>query len=226
MVEPSAPIDRNTVPAEINRWNWGAFFLNWIWGIGNNTFIALLTLIPFFGTLIMPFVLGANGSKWAWRNGRWDSVEHFKRVQRLWAIWGLVIWIVGIVFYGGLFGGLFHVLKHSDVYKLGVARVEASPEAAAALGKPISCGFPFGSISVGMGTGQATLNFSVTGSKATGRVFLNATEQNGVWSLKQLILKMDGTGEEINLLHPATAASLLNRFDATAMRFAANLPFL
>jgi hypothetical protein len=174
----------------------------------------------------MPFVLGANGSKWAWRNGRWDSVEHFKRVQRLWAIWGLVIWIGGIVFYGGLFGSLFHALKHSEAYKLGIAKVEASPEAAAALGKPISFGFPFGSISVGVGTGQATLNFSATGSKATGRVYLNATEQNGVWSLKQLILKIDGSDKEINLLHPVTAASLLDRFDAAGLRSAANAPFL
>ena len=39
------------------------------------------------GRFVMPFVLGAKGSRWAWRNGRWDSVEHFKRVQRLWAIW-------------------------------------------------------------------------------------------------------------------------------------------
>lgn len=31
------------VPPELDRWNWGAFLLNWIWGIGNNTFIALLT---------------------------------------------------------------------------------------------------------------------------------------------------------------------------------------
>jgi hypothetical protein len=75
------------VPPEINRWNWGAFLLNWIWGVGNNTFIALLTFVPFLG-LIMPFVLGAKGNAWAWRNGRWDSIEHFKRVQRSWAIWG------------------------------------------------------------------------------------------------------------------------------------------
>ncbi|WP_281405489.1 hypothetical protein [Mesorhizobium sp. B2-6-4] len=25
------------IPAELDRWNWGAFFLNWIWGIGNST---------------------------------------------------------------------------------------------------------------------------------------------------------------------------------------------
>jgi hypothetical protein len=34
--------ERAHVPAEIDRWNWGAFLLNWIWGIGNDTYIALL----------------------------------------------------------------------------------------------------------------------------------------------------------------------------------------
>ena len=77
------------IPAELDRWNWGAFLLNWIWGIGNNTFIALLMFVPVVN-LVMPFVLGAKGSAWAWRNKRWDSVDHFKRVQRLWAICGVV----------------------------------------------------------------------------------------------------------------------------------------
>ena len=61
------------VPAEIDRWNWGAFLLNWIWGIGNNTFIALLMFVPLVN-VVMAFVLGAKGSAWAWRNKRWDSV--------------------------------------------------------------------------------------------------------------------------------------------------------
>jgi hypothetical protein len=64
----------------------------------------------------MPFVLGAKGSGWAWRNGRWDSLEHFKRVQRLWAIWGAVIWIVAIVLGGGLVGGVFYLLGQSEAY--------------------------------------------------------------------------------------------------------------
>jgi hypothetical protein len=211
MVDPSARIDPNAVPAEIDRWNWGAFLLNWIWGIGNNTFIALLTLVPFFGTVIMPFVLGAKGSKWAWRNGRWDSVEHFKRVQRSWAIWGAVIWVGVILLYAGFFGSFFYLLGHSEAYRLGVAKLEVSPEAADALGKPISCGFPVGAISVVGPSGRATLSFSAIGSKAAGRVFLVATKQNGVWSLKRLILKVNGTDEEINLLHQITAAGAVFR---------------
>ncbi|VFS51713.1 hypothetical protein [Budvicia aquatica] len=50
------------IPAEIRGWNWGAFFLHWIWGIGNNTFIAFLVFIPFVN-LVMPFVLGAKGNE-------------------------------------------------------------------------------------------------------------------------------------------------------------------
>ncbi len=81
MSDARIPVHSTEIPPELDRWNWGAFLLNWIWGIGNNTFVALLTLVPGIG-FIMMFVLGAKGSRWAWRNGRWDSIEHFRRVQR------------------------------------------------------------------------------------------------------------------------------------------------
>jgi len=57
MLDQRVDINPEAIPAEIDRWNWGAFLLNWVWGVGNNTFIALLTFIPIFG-LVMPFVLG------------------------------------------------------------------------------------------------------------------------------------------------------------------------
>ena len=198
------PLDRAAVPAEIDRWNWGAFLLNWVWGVGNNTFIALLTLIPFFG-LVMPFVLGAKGNAWAWRNGRWDSVAHFKRVQRLWAIWGVVLWLGAIVLFGGIFGTVFSVLKSSDAYQLGVSRLQANAAAVSALGAPISAGIPSGKISVSGSSGQAGLNFSVTGTKAAGHVVLEAVKKEGVWSLTTLKLKVDGRDEEIDLLRESRA---------------------
>jgi len=187
------------VPADINRWNWGAFLLNWIWGIGNNTFIALLTLVPVVG-LVMPFVLGAKGSAWAWRNGRWDSVAHFKRVQRLWAIWGVVIWLGVIVLYSGIFGGVFYLLENSEAYQLAASRLRDNVAAVNALGAPISTGLPSGKISVTGSSGRADLNFSVTGSKATGRVQLQALKTNGVWSFTTLKLRIDGRDDEIDLL--------------------------
>jgi Cytochrome oxidase complex assembly protein 1 len=191
--------DPKFVPAEIDRWNWGAFLLNWIWGVGNNTFIALLTFVPFFG-LIMPFVLGAKGSGWAWRNGRWDSVEHFKRVQRAWAIWGVVVWLGAIALFGGIIGGTFYLLRHSVAYELAATKIQSSTEAITVLGSPISTGFPTGSISIAGASGRAVLSFSATGTRATGSVFVEAIKKDGVWSLTRLTLKVAGSEGVIDLL--------------------------
>jgi len=85
----------SVLPPEIKGWNWGAFFLNWIWGIGNSTWIAFLMFIPLFN-FVWIFILGAKGTKWAWQNKKWESVEHFQRVQKKWAFWGLIIFIIEI----------------------------------------------------------------------------------------------------------------------------------
>jgi hypothetical protein len=200
MSDPGVRIDPKVVPAEIDRWNWGAFLLNWIWGVGNNTFIALLTFIPIFGIVVMPFVLGAKGSRWAWRNGRWDSLEHFKRTQRLWAIWGAVIWIGSIALFGGLFGGTFYLLRHSEAYELAASKLQTSVEAANVLGPPISTGFALGSITSNGASGRAILSFSATGTKAKGRVFVEAFKKGGVWSLSRLTLKVDGRDGVFDLI--------------------------
>jgi hypothetical protein len=199
MIDQRVGTDPEAIPAEIDRWNWGAFLLNWIWGVGNNTFIALLTLVPFVG-LVMPFVLGAKGSRWAWRNGRWDSVAHFKRVQRLWTIWGVVIWLGAIALVGGIFGGTFYLLRYSEAYELGASTLQASSQAADALGTPISTGFPMGSVSTSGANGGAILGFSATGTKAAGRVFLEAVKKDGRWSLTKLTLKVDGRDGVIDLI--------------------------
>ncbi len=136
MRDPNVSVDLEVCPEEIDQWNWGAFLLNWIWGVGNNKFIALLTLVPFFG-LAMCFVLGLKGSRWAWRNGRWDSVEHFKRVQRSWAKWAAIIWTGFIALIGVTVGGVLYLLDHSEAYRLATAKLDSSPEAADLLGTPI-----------------------------------------------------------------------------------------
>jgi Cytochrome oxidase complex assembly protein 1 len=199
MSSPQVVVDPKSIPPEIDRWNWGAFLLNWIWGIGNNTFIALLTLIPLFG-LIMPFVLGAKGSRWAWRNGRWDSVDHFRRVQRRRAIWGAIIWIAAIVLLVAAVLGAFSLLRHSEAYHLGVSRLQSSPIAANLLGTPIAAGYPKGSIFVSGNSGKAALNFSASGPRASAVVVLQAIKKNGGWSLTRLALKLNGSNDVIDLV--------------------------
>jgi hypothetical protein len=210
MAEPSQ------IPREVDRWNWGAFFLSWIWGLGNGTPIALLTLVPLVG-FVMIFVLGAKGSRWAWHNERWDSVEHFKRVQRKWAIAGLIVWIVGIAgvaflvpsmieTYEIVSMGTSQIMDH-PAHKLGLAQLQGSPLTTSVLGTPITDGTS-GKLSLHSETkslpaenknlgGNATLSFPVRGPKGSGTAFVEATEKDGVWSLTRLSLKPDGSDNEI-----------------------------
>ncbi len=90
------------IPDGVKGWSWGAFLLNWIWGPFNGTWIGMLSLVPYVG-FVMMIVLGFKGREWAWKNKRWDSVEHFNRVQRLWSIWGVVI-VLGSLVIGILAG--------------------------------------------------------------------------------------------------------------------------
>jgi hypothetical protein len=80
-------------PEGIKGWSWGAFILNWIWAIGNKSYVGLLAFVPYVGFLVVIY-LGFKGREMAWRNKRWESVEHFNRVQRKWSKWGAII-IVG-----------------------------------------------------------------------------------------------------------------------------------
>ena len=188
----------SVVPAEVARWNWGAFLLNWIWGIGNNTFIALLMFVPIVN-IVMPFVLGAKGSAWAWRNKRWDNVEHFKRVQRLWAIWGMVVIVALLAFAVGVWFSISTLLKNSEAYQMAVVRLQSNAEAINALGAPITTGTPTGSIKIFGPSGKAELAFSAQGPKGRGTVYLRATKNLGAWRLDRVELQVDGRAGRINL---------------------------
>ena len=104
-----------TIPNEIKGWSWGAFLLGWIWGVGNNVWIALFCLIPYVG-IVMNFVIGAKGNEWAWQKKKWDSIEQFKKTQSKWAWWGLGINIV--IFVLGVLTIVIAAAKSEDTYSL------------------------------------------------------------------------------------------------------------
>jgi hypothetical protein len=95
-VPPPLPGARATasdgIPDGIKGFSWGALLLNWIWAIGNRTWIGLLALIPYVG-FVVAIWLGFKGREMAWENKKWDSVEHFNRVQKRWSQWGVGIMI-------------------------------------------------------------------------------------------------------------------------------------
>lgn len=95
-------VSKEETPKNIKQWNWGAFWLSWIWGIGNKSFKTFYALIPYFGFIWM-FVCGAKGNEWSWQNKQWSSIEDYNNTQRKWAIAGnglaiLLIILVSILF--------------------------------------------------------------------------------------------------------------------------------
>jgi hypothetical protein len=91
------------IPPEIQGWNWGGFLLTWIWGVGNNVWISLISLfglVPYIGwivSLAMMIILGLRGNEWAWQNKKWDSIEHFKNTQKRWMWWGVGVLAAQII---------------------------------------------------------------------------------------------------------------------------------
>jgi hypothetical protein len=90
----------SVLPPQASGWNWGAFFFSWIWGLFNGAYVTLWGLLLWFvpsGALVWAIVCGVNGNRWAWQGRDWSSVEHFRAVQRTWAIAALVVFLVAVV---------------------------------------------------------------------------------------------------------------------------------
>lgn len=86
-------------PACLNQWSWGAFYWGWIWGIGNGVYWPLITLIPYVGQLaaiIIAFVLGANGNRYAWEKFTGTAAE-FDEKQHNWAVAAGICFLICIV---------------------------------------------------------------------------------------------------------------------------------
>lgn len=188
-----------TVPAEIDKWNWGALLLNWIWGIGNRTPIAFLMFVPFVN-FAMAFVLGAKGSAWAWRHKRWESVEHFRSVQRKWARWGLLSWAALIALWVGLMFTIMTGLRHSEPFQLAVETLETHEEARQMLGQPLSTGTPMGQFKTSGPRGEASFSFSVQGLRGKGTAHVEAVKELGQWKILGLALEEHGTGRRLDIV--------------------------
>ncbi len=82
--------EQTLVPPDVQGLNWGGLLLNWIWAIGNNAGILWIIIGLFFSPIASIYLL-IKGNEIAWKNKRWESVEHFKATQRKWAIAGLIV---------------------------------------------------------------------------------------------------------------------------------------
>lgn len=95
---------------DLRKFNWGAFLLNWIWGLNHKYPLALIALglnlagsVPVVGILFAlgslgySIYLGIKGNEIAWNSGRFASAEEMHKCQRIWATWGVGLLIAGCV---------------------------------------------------------------------------------------------------------------------------------
>ena len=121
------------VENEMKLFNWGAFGLGWIWGIGNKVYVKELITpciivfiiwlfkinnsvwnipvigIPLYlGIIFTPlFYFGKNGNKWAWSEKDWKDIQEFKKVQKKWAIITLITYCIIFLLASCLISSLF-----------------------------------------------------------------------------------------------------------------------
>lgn len=96
---PKASAHRSQ-PNDLERWNWGAFTLYPIWGFWNGCWWGFLVALFFSWIPLVPnIVFGIYGTRWSWENKPWSSVGSFEKAQRDWAIWGIVVFALNIVWW-------------------------------------------------------------------------------------------------------------------------------
>ena len=139
------------------HWNWGAFFLGWLWCFANGQaglgilLIAANCLLTFFNVTLLPIgpigaipselmalvvfgihcYLGLHGHQYAWERRRFvGGVPQFLSVQRAWAVGGLAAFVgttLVLTIFGVLFMSAFRAYEASKQQPVVVA---APPPAA------------------------------------------------------------------------------------------------
>lgn len=91
----------NELPQELRHFNWGAFLMNWIWGIMHKKYITLLyfvaCIIPIIGPIAISIWFGFAGNKWAWESKNWESIEQFNEIQKNWVKLWIILCIVSLI---------------------------------------------------------------------------------------------------------------------------------
>lgn len=105
------------LPNDLQGLNWGGFFLPISWGLTHKSgyayaFLALLLIGMFSGEIttmmstltagiilrtVISLVYLFKGNEIAWKHRFFQSKEHFKSIQRIWAVWGIVLFVVAAI---------------------------------------------------------------------------------------------------------------------------------
>ena len=95
---------------------------------------------------------------------------------------------------------VFGALKQTDVYQTALARAKADQRVTTALGTPIEEGWYLsGNTQMSGSSGEADLTIPISGPKGKGTIYAVATKSAGEWTYSKLVVKIDSSGETIDL---------------------------
>ena len=117
--------------SEVAKFNWGAMFGTWIWGLINKSYITLLAIPLFFTTGFIPFMIlcGIKGNEWAYESNK-KTLEEFHKSQSLQAgIFSAIIPILFIILsIIGLVAGTFALAEYLDKHPTTIKKLESYTE--------------------------------------------------------------------------------------------------
>lgn len=109
--------------------------------------------------------------------------------------------IVTSVCVGAIFLGITGIFRGSDIAAESLALAEQNEEVTAVLGRPLEYGWwVSGSLNYTDNSGDADMTMPISGPRGSGRMIIRATREEGVWDYRLLVVIIDDTGQEIDLL--------------------------
>ena len=184
----------SVIPPEIQGWNWGAVLLSWIWGIGSNTYRAFWVFCPVVNAFMIVY-LGLKGNEWAWRHRRWESIAHFKKIQKKWVKAGLTFVSVILFFCIAVTFLILSIFKDSEPYKISMNYVTNSQEVMSRVGLPVEIGFVSGNMQTSGPEGFANISYSIEGSSGEATIAVKAIMEMSIWSIECLIVNYEGSND-------------------------------
>lgn len=203
-----------TTTPNLKRWNWGAFFLTWIWGLGNRTYLGFIVflgviviatlkailinylpglthsfLFPLFNILTLVFIVAVHILHGLFGT-RWSwqnkPWSNARSFKRSQVIWSVVglLWWVVVI---TSFVSIFSAVTNSKTYKDSIYIAKFSPMLQLKIGSPITVS-PWtvrGGVHFAGTSGRAFYKFKAVGPNGVAVVTVVALKDEGEWTIKE-----------------------------------------
>lgn len=209
--------------SQLPRWNWGAFFLSWIWGLANRAYIGLtmfmvivcvgsaqaivVNYLPSLNTpavmtslnyVILLYIFGISIA-YGLHGYRWawekNPEQDLKRFRRGQRIWGVVGFCLWFMLITVL-SVVFHWLTTSKIFNVSLDLAKNDPILQTYIGKPISVSLWSlrGEVSTSGAKGSAYYKFTAKGQWQSAVVVVQAVKQAGQWRIINEVAKVPNMG--------------------------------